>query len=350
MAQGEGDEARVETVGRLSADEIVAVTWLTEAATDADGVRPLSEHVALHLRYGGDDPARNVLVYAPASTGAGLVGYAHLDPTDAVSGSSAELVVHPQARRGGYGRLLVQTLAAATPDGRLRLWAHGRLPPAEALARAMGFELVRELRQLRRSLFAPLPAPAVPGGVQVRPFAVGSDEDAWVELNALAFAGHPEQGRWTRADLDRRMDEPWFDPAGFFLAERDGRLVGFHWTKIHGEDAGHHGGGPDDPHDHGEGQPRHGHDPIGEVYVVGVDPGEQGSGLGRALTLVGLHHLRRQGLPAAMLYVDADNPRAIALYTGLGFAIWDVDVLYSRDLPAHARRLPASPRDATMSP
>ena len=117
------------------------------------------------------------------------------------------------------------------------------------------------------------------------------------------------------------MAEPWFDPAGFFLAERTvgdvSQLVGFHWTKIHGGE-----------HEHDE-DADHGHEPIGEVYVVGVDPDEQGHGLGRALTLVGLQHLRSRGLSEAMLYVEADNIAAIRLYDDLGFTQWDTDVMYS---------------------
>jgi mycothiol synthase len=311
---------QVEVVGPLGPEEVRAVAGLVERATEADGVRPLSEHVMLHLRYGGDAPGRNVLVYLDGQ----LAAYGHLDVTDQVAGPSAEVVVHPDHRGAGLGRLVVQTTLDET-DGRLRLWAHGDHPAASALAASMGFTQSRELWQMRRSLFAPLPAPVFPDDVTVRTFRPGQDDEAWLRLNARAFREHPEQGAWTDADLRQRMAEPWFDPEGFFLAERDGQLVGFHWTKVHGG----HIHDTVDGHDHDG----HGHAPIGEVYVVGVDPSQQGTGLGKALTLVGLGHLRQLGLPDAMLYVDGDNEAAIGLYTGLGFTRWEADVMFSKVAP-----------------
>jgi mycothiol synthase len=303
-------DVRLERRARLTPDEVRAVLRLVDEVTNADGVRPLSEHVTLHLRYGGDEPARNVLL----RSGDDVVGYAHLDTTDAVEGPSAELAVAPHARGRGYGRKLVEALLEDSGGRGLRLWAHGQQSPAAALAHSMGFEQTRVLWQMRRSLFAPVPAPQWPGGVSVRTFVVGQDEQAWIEVNNRAFAAHPDQGDWTLEDIRMREREPWFDAAGFFLAERDGALVGFHWTKVHG--AGAHG--------------RHDHEPIGEVYVVGVDPSVQGSGLGPALTLRGLQHLRARGLAQVMLYVDETNTNAIRVYERLGFSRWDVDVCFRR--------------------
>ncbi len=306
----------IERRQRLSADEVAQVTRLVDEVTEADGVRPLSEHVMLHLRYGGDTPARNLLGWLDSDNGRALAGYAHLDVTDPVDGASAELAVAPGLRRAGFGRQLVGALLAET-DGRLRLWAHGEQPAAAALAGSMGFARDRILWQLRRSLYAPLPAPELPPEVTVRTFVVGQDEERWAVVNNRAFAGHPDQGHWTVEDVRQREREPWFDPAGFFLAERrsgpDVQLVGFHWTKVHGADDGH------------------GHQPIGEVYVVGVDPSAQGQGLGPALTLVGLRHLRSRGLSSVLLYVDDTNTGAIKVYERLGFTRWDVDVSYRRN-------------------
>jgi len=190
------------------------------------------------------------------------------------------------------------------------LWAHGDVPAAAALAASAGLSRTRALWRMTRSLRVPLAEPRLAPGISVRTFVPGQDEPEWLIVNGRAFADHPEQGRWTREDIDVREREPWFDPAGFFLAERGGRLVGFHWTKIH--PAG----------------PAPGSAPVGEVYVLGIDPAGQGTGLGRALTLLGLHYLRDRGLGEVMLYVEESNVAAIKLYESLGFARASTDVMY----------------------
>ncbi len=205
-----------------------------------------------------------------------------------LDGDTGELAVRPSLRRRGHGRALVTALAGQT--GTLHLWAHGELPAASALAASFGLERFRALWKMRRPFVDPLPDAAVPPGVLLRTFEVGRDEDAWVRVNARAFADHPEQGRWTRADLDRREREPWFDPGGLLPRRARRRACGFHWTKVH-------------PAEEGAG-------PVGEVYVVGVDPAAQGLGLGRVLTLAGLRHLQDLGLHAVMLYVDESNTSA----------------------------------------
>ena len=310
------DVPEITAHGRISETAARAVLELVSAATEEDGVGPLSEHVMLHLRYGGDPRARNLLLVSDGE----LAGYAHLDPTDPVEGPSGELVIHPAHRRQGLGLRLVRALVAEASGRPLRLWAHGDLPAASRLAATAGFERVRALWQMRRSLQARLGRPQLADGVTIRTFVVGQDEDEWTRLNSRAFVRHPEQGAWTREDLDLREREPWFDPDGFFLAERGGKLIGFHWTKIHGPGDAASDNGP----------AAHAHEPIGEVYVVGVDPDARGLGLGRALTLVGLRYLRSRGLFQVMLYVDESNTPAIGLYESLGFTHWDTDVMFAR--------------------
>jgi mycothiol synthase len=282
--------------GTVKAEEIEA---LIEDAALTDGRRAFSESALLNLRHA--QAGRHLTRYDDSGA---LVGYAQVDPAN-----TAELVVAPAARRRGHGRALAEE-ALKSAGGDLRAWAHGGHPGARRLADSLGMELFRELRQMRRPISpetAP-PEPVLPEGVTLRTFVPGRDEDAWLAVNAAAFEHHPEQGSWTAEDLRRRLAEPWFDPAGFFLAERDGRLVGFHWTKVH-----------DEP----------GQQPMGEVYVVGVAPGEQGGGLGRALTAAGLRHLALdRGLRTVLLYVDADNAAAVRVYERLGFSVHEVDLMY----------------------
>jgi mycothiol synthase len=293
------DQAVTVSEGLASA-QAAAVLALAERAARADGVAPLSEQGLLHVRYGGAPAVRDLL----ASSAGRIAGYARLDPPAGGEPASGELVIDPEFRRRGLGRALAQAMAGLAGEAGLQVWAHGDQPAAA------GFERTRSLWQMRRPLAEPLAEPHLPGGITVRAFQPGRDEDAWLALNAAAFASHPEQGAWTAADLEQREQEDWFDPAGFFLAERGSALAGFHWTKVHPAD----GESP----------------PIGEVYVVGVDPAEQGTGLGRALTLIGVHYLRDRGLDQVMLYVDESNVAAVRLYESMGFARWSVDVMYSR--------------------
>ncbi len=289
----------------ISPGEADAVLRLAAAATAEDGVGPLSEQVLLHARHGGDPGARNLLLWQ----GGELAGFAHLDPAGPAGGRTGELAVHPAHRRQGLGLALARALMAGAGDGPVGVWAHGDLPAAARLAASTGLSRARVLWRMSRPLRFPLAEPRLAPGISVRTFIPGRDEPEWIALNGRAFADHPEQGRWTRADIDQREHEPWFDPDGFFLAERGGRLAGFHWTKIH----------PTGPAG-----------PVGEVYVIGVDPAEQGTGLGRALTLLGLHYLRDRGMSEVMLYVEESNAAAIRLYESLGFSRAASDVMYGR--------------------
>ena len=289
---------------RLDGDAAAEVSALVERARAEDGVSALNEQALLRLRDRGGR-VRHVLGYDSDR----LVAYAQLDLSLPRADVAAECVVDPAHRRAGWASAVVQRALAEIDGAPMLVWSHGDHPGAAKLAKRLGFRRVRDLWQLRRELggAAALPNVRLPVGVTVRTFHTGQDDEAWLALNARAFADHPEQGAMDAGDLAARTESEWFDPAGFFLAERsdqDGaRMVGFHWTKVHPGD-------------------------VGEVYVVGVDPDEQGNGLGTALTLVGLHHLAERGMRSVRLYVEADNAAAVRIYERLGFAHVGTDTQY----------------------
>ena len=277
--------------------------------TLADGVSPVGEQVLREL-------GRSRTAHLIATAGDRIVGYLNL------SDGTAELAVHPDSRRHGIGSALALAAIARDGDG-VRFWAHGTIAAAVAMARALNLHAVRELIQMRRPLRG-LPEAPVPQGFRIDTYSGPGDHRELLRVNNAAFAWHPEQGGWTEAQLSERLAAPWFDPQGLFLAvdENDGRLLGFHWTKVHYDRPGTAlGEVPGEV--------------LGEVYVVGVDPAAQGRGLGRALTLTGLRHLADRlgsdGQAEVMLYVESDNTAAVSTYRGLGFQVAAVDTAYALD-------------------
>lgn len=289
----------VELSGPLARATAAQVRTLAKAATARDGVEPLGEQTLLDL----DAPQSWHLL----ATDGPVVGYAQLGPGHGGQ-RPAELVVAPDARGAGLGtRLLAELVAAA--GSALRVWAHGTLPAASRLARRAGLVPVRELWRMARDL-TDQPTPAPLPDLTLRAFRPGADEAGWLALNAAAFADHPEQGRLGLDDLLAREAEPWFEPADLLLAERDGVLVGFAWTKV-------------------TAAPEPATPPDGELYVLAVAPAAQGSGLGRALTATALAHLAARGVVRALLYTDADNSRAVRAYRAAGFAVDRTDTQYA---------------------
>ena len=280
---------------------------LAARARDVDGVDPLNEASRLAL-----DAGHVGRVHMAVKEGTTVVAAAFADGLAPV-----EIVVDPDHRRHGHGTSLLTQLLAA---GESQFWAHGDLPAAQALAASKHLEPSRTLLVLRLEMDAAPDPERVPDGVTIRAFEP-DDIDAIVRVNGRAFASHPEQGAMDRADFERRAGSDWFDPAGLFVAERDGDVVGFHWTKVD----------PSLPHSlrSREVPPGPGTKPTGEVYVVGVDPSEQGSGLGTALTAKGLRHLHESGARTVDLYVEGDNDPALAVYRRLGFSEHARDVLYT---------------------
>jgi len=296
----------LEIKRQMGRGDIAAVSELLDVAAEVDGHRPLGEHQWLDLVEGGRSGFAGLVAWEPGHDHP--VGYAQV--TRGETTWALEFVVDPHHRDQGcfIGQDLVTAALAVVRDeggGHVHLWVPKPTAEHDRIAEATGLRRGRDLLQMRRSL--PFDGPRT--GVLTRAFEPGRDEAAWLAVNNRAFAQHPEQGGWDLVTLERREAEAWFDPSGFLLHEREDRLAGFCWTKIH------HATAP----------------PLGELYVVAVDPDFQGRGLGRQLTVAGLDHLAARGLDVAMLYVDADAP-ARHLYESLGFTVDHTDRAYVGDI------------------
>ena len=316
---------RIVTVDRLDAERRGAVEAVIREATAVDGVPPVGEHKYLKLR-GGGGSARALLAY----DGDRLEGYAQLllgGPA-----ATAEVVVRPGARGRGVGRALVDAAAATASAGgtdTLNLWAYGALPASAAIAARHGLVSTRTLLQLERPLADLPPCPDL-DGYTVRPFDPGRDRDAWLRLHNAVFADHPENGKWSIDDLEARLRQPWFVAEDFLVAAVDGRMVGFNWLKRV----------PDAP----------GSRPEGEIYIIGVADSERGRGLGRALAVLGLHHVAEQGCRVCTLYVEADNVAGLGLYHALGFTVRHTHRCYAISLPPSAGARNGAATASTSTP
>lgn len=305
----------LEIKRRLGESDIAAVSTLFHLAAVADGHRPLGEHQWLDLVHGGRTGFAGFVAVQPGH--GHPVGYAQVSRgANAGDSWAVEVVVDPHHRdpAGTVGTDLLRAALAEVAGeggGHVHLWVPKPRPEHDAIAAANGLTRGRELVQMRRPL--PLSPPwseNAPAGFVTRPFQPSVDEAAWLEVNNRAFAQHPEQGGWDLTTLRRREQEPWFNPEGFLLYEEAGQLAGFCWTKVHSDLT----------------------PPLGEIYVLAVDPDFQGHGLARPLLIAGLRWLADAGLTMAMLYVDSTNEAALALYRRLGFSVDHVDRAYVGDV------------------
>jgi len=300
----------LQHLNHLSNSQQESVLALIKAAHDFDGTPPIAEHVLLHLRHGGDKSDSHIVL----EEGNQVIAYAHLDTTDLVAGPSVEAVVHPNHRGKGLGSLILKEAIKVCGD-KTRIWSHGDLPAAKAIAVSLKLERLWSNLLMSKSLGEIQP---VTCKYLIRTFIPTLDNQAFLSLNNKVFANYPDQGGWSEDDLGVRLNEDWFEKEGFFVAEDKGELIGFCWTKIHGAHR----------HSHNDSDVDHGHDALGEIYVLAVNPDYKGEGVGRDLTITGLNYLKYQGLSNVMLYVGVENKPAFNLYKSLGFNEFGSDVMY----------------------
>ena len=193
-------------------------------------------------------------------------------------------------------------------------WLRGATAADLATAADAGFRVQRRLHVLGTALGVTVDAFAatanraigrttdaavtVPDGLQLRTFDpdAAADDDAVVALLAAAY---PERHVWHGSDFAALRASDWFRADDLLMLESADGLLGIHWMKRRG-------------------------DGVGEVYNLALAPEAQGRGLGGLLLDAGLAHLADIGIQEVILWVDAENPPALALYRTRGFTPrWD---------------------------
>jgi mycothiol synthase len=287
-------ETAVVELAELAAPDRSSLGALLERAAAAHDHPALPEPQLLALTQAGGTPHDGRLVLV--RNGAELAGCAVLSP--ARDGSTVLHVVVDPAVTTTLESALIRLAVQEAPAGfAVHLWLMQATAADDDRAKAEGFVPERDLLQMRVAL--PLPDDVL---AATRPL-----------VTRRFVPGHPEQGAWTVAELQERMAADWVDLDGFLIADDpDGPgLIGACWTKIHRDRT----------------------PPLGEIYVIDVDPRHHGQGWGRSLTVAGLVYLARAGIAVGMLYTDASNVAAVALYRSLGFMVDHVDRSYRRDPP-----------------
>lgn len=288
--------------------DLEIINILVRRATKFDGgTSPLGEASLVDIRRGPGPGSFGFL-----TDDGEPCGYVHAMPVGA--NLSAELVLDGDHRAGSCPALLLGALseqAAKQGFSEVGLWVHTD-GVSELVGSMDGWQPTRTLIRMQM----PLPPEGLaefPPGTTVKSFRIGMDEPAWLELNNSAFSGHPEQGGWTRADLDQRFSHEWFDPLGLRMAWSNEELVAFNWTKLSGQGTG-------------------------EIYVIASSAAVRGRGLGKAIAIEGLWDLHsRQQAVTASLHVDRSNATAVALYEAIGFRPHENHRFYTRTLDAPKR-------------
>ena len=285
---------------QMNASSLLDVSALIEDAWRADGTRPLNDHLWLDLRDGGREGFAGIIAREEGRTH--IVGYCQVSRGN--ESWSIDLIVHPHYR---YDSLEIAPemmttaldIVASEGGGQVHWWVFEPSRAHKQIAEAVGLSPGRRLLQMRRPLPLESDVIAEISHFHTEPFHIGLDEQQWLDLNNAAFAQHPEQGGWTMETLTSRMQQDWFDASGFRVHRHNGTMASFCWTKMHHENS----------------------TAIGEIYVIAVQPELGGQGLGRKIAIAGLDALHHKGAQVGMLFVDADNASAVAMYTSLGFSV-----------------------------
>ncbi len=215
-------------------------------------------------------------------------------------------------RREGIGRSLLTrvTAYASSLDAKvLHIEAPDGSVGAKHLLESNGFRPVRRYCKMRWEGES-TPTVDVPEGFALRAFRYGIDEQALTDLQNATFNGSWGFCPNTVEEISARARSSRCHPDGIILITGEGRLAGYNWTtRTCPEDGA-----------------------VGWIEMTGVHPDFRSRGLGRAVVVAGMAHLKGNGVDSIELEVDSQNAPATTLYRRLGFRSVGQGIWYEKRL------------------
>jgi mycothiol synthase len=257
-----------------------------------------------------------------------LVGYTELYVRQGDASTASTIycrgVVHPQWRRRGLGRRLLEAAYGRATDyladiteGQVNFQCstHKVEEDRKALFEGFGMKPVRYFVNSVRPLNGSLPPVRLPAGIRLRTFDPERDLKAVWQVDDAAFRDHWGYTESKLEEFEHWIQMPHFRPELCFLAEEktSGKTVGLGLNLIEPGWIAHTGRQE------------------GYVDTLAVLQEHRRKGLGTALLVKSLHALQEAGMEAAHLHADSENlTGAMRLYERVGFRVRKTLIAYQK--------------------
>jgi ribosomal protein S18 acetylase RimI-like enzyme len=306
--------------------DVAPITRLRLACALADGSTemPSEADIASSIEHPVfTDPSRDT-VLAEVDGALAAMQWTTARVIEGISVGGLRGYVHPDWRRRGLGgallahgerhaRRIVPAEARRLP-GAWQADASANETGAVALFRSCGYVPFRFAYDMTRDLAEPVPSLPLPPGIEIRPARPEHYRAIW-EAEREAFSGNWGYTPWPEENYQSFLAYSHYDPALWRIAWEGDEVVGMVLSFINVEENAAF------------------RRLRGYTEDIAVRRPWRRKGIASALLADSLRALRDHGLSQAALGVDAENPRTLAIYEGLGFKTASEWITFRRPWP-----------------